>query len=137
MGNSRRRDTVVDVDEETFQAREPLPRCPRCDALARPNVLMFGDWSWIGARSEVQGSRLNHWFHEIAGQGMRLGIVEMGAGETIPTVRYLSENVARAHHATLIRINPRDHEVPDPRHISLPVGSKEGIGAIFSLYGKS
>ena len=28
---------------EQFRAREPLPRCPDCGALARPNVLMFGD----------------------------------------------------------------------------------------------
>ena len=36
--------TEVEVDEESFRASEPLPRCPECGALARPNVLMFGDY---------------------------------------------------------------------------------------------
>jgi hypothetical protein len=58
----------------------------------------------------------------------------MGAGKAIPTVRYISESAARSPGATLIRINPRDSEVPDPRHISLPVGSKEGISNIASFY---
>jgi len=33
----------VTVEESTFRALEPLPRCRNCRALARPNVLMFGD----------------------------------------------------------------------------------------------
>jgi len=64
-----------------------------------------------------------------AGAGIG-AVVEMGAGKAVPTVRYQSESVARREKATLIRINPRDHDVPDSRHISLPVGSKEGIARI-------
>ena len=37
-------DTTVLVDENTIRARPPLPQCIRCGRLARPNVLMFGDW---------------------------------------------------------------------------------------------
>ncbi len=49
----------VTVDEEVFEAREPLPRCIRCGEMARPNILMFGDWSWngAGARSRASGWR--------------------------------------------------------------------------------
>jgi len=36
-------DLRIEVDPETFRARAPLPRCA-CGALARPNVLMFGDF---------------------------------------------------------------------------------------------
>ena len=42
----------VQVDEQTFLAREPLPRCKNCESTARPNVLMFGDWYWISKRTE-------------------------------------------------------------------------------------
>src|SRR5438270_3266667 len=35
---------TVGVEEATLRAREPLPTCPSCGALARPNILMFGDW---------------------------------------------------------------------------------------------
>ena len=38
-------DKKVDVDPETFRARRPLPSCPACGGLARPNVLMFGDFA--------------------------------------------------------------------------------------------
>src|SRR5262245_41039497 len=34
----------VEVDEATVRARSELPRCPRCGAVARPNILMFGDY---------------------------------------------------------------------------------------------
>lgn len=130
------RGTLIDVDEREFQAREPLPRCPRCGALARPNVLMFGDWSWIGARSESQSKRFAGWLNEVAERGLGLAIIEIGAGTRVPTVRHLSEAAARLHEATLIRINLRDPEVSDPRHISLPAGSREGIEIIHSLYGE-
>lgn len=44
----------VFVDESTFRAKEPLPKCPKCGALARPNVLMFGDDGWLSERQEKQ-----------------------------------------------------------------------------------
>ena len=34
----------VDVDAATIRARSAPPTCPACGAVARPNVLMFGDW---------------------------------------------------------------------------------------------
>jgi hypothetical protein len=40
----------VAVDPTTFRARPPPPCCPRCGALARPNILMFGDGGWEAAR---------------------------------------------------------------------------------------
>ena len=36
----------VEVDEETLHALDPLPSCPGCGGLARPNILMFSDWEW-------------------------------------------------------------------------------------------
>lgn len=124
----------VRVDEERFQAVGPLPSCPRCGGLARPNILMFGDWSWIGTRSQRQSSGLTRWLHEMDEEGSRLAIVELGAGKAVPTVRHQSESVARRQQASLIRINPRDYDVPDWRHISLPVGSEEGMARIFEEY---
>jgi len=45
---------IIRIDEEEFRALPPLPLCPRCRALARPNVLMFGDGNWIPDRTESQ-----------------------------------------------------------------------------------
>jgi NAD-dependent SIR2 family protein deacetylase len=124
------KETEVLVDEEQFRALGDLPSCPRCGGIARPNILMFGDWSWIGTRSQMQGSNMDTWLREIDHKGLALAIVELGAGKAVPTVRYQSERMARREKTTLIRINPRDYEVPDSRHISLPLGSKEGIARI-------
>jgi len=124
------RDERVAVDEDTFRAREPLPRCKHCGAMARPNVLMFGDWSWISTRTDSQSGRRSAWLKGIKHAGLRLAIVEIGAGEAVATVRRLSEYTARAYGAILIRINPRDFSVPRGEDVSLPLGAAEGVDGI-------
>jgi NAD-dependent SIR2 family protein deacetylase len=124
------RDAKVAVDVGTFRAKEPLPRCRHCGGTARPNVLMFGDWSWIPTRTDSQSGRRSAWLRGISDQGLRLAVVEMGAGEAVATVRRQSEYMARAYGATLIRINPRDFRVPRGEHVSLPFGAVEGVHGI-------
>jgi NAD-dependent SIR2 family protein deacetylase len=102
-------DIRVRVDLETFRASPPLPTCPRCGALARPNVLMFGDSGWDETHTAAQEARFAKW---LAGASMqRLAIVECGAGTAVPTVRLLGERLA-ARGATLVRINVREPEAP-------------------------
>jgi NAD-dependent SIR2 family protein deacetylase len=119
--------TPVDVDEETFRAREPYPACPSCGALARPNVLMFGDGEWDGARTEAQEARLERWLARAAGP--RLVIVECGAGTAIPSVRRFCEHLARRAGAALIRVNPREPGAP-PGAIALAGGARAALEAI-------
>jgi NAD-dependent SIR2 family protein deacetylase len=116
----------VNIDEITFRALEPLPRCRCCPALARPNILMFGDWSWLGHRTEAQDRRFTGWLDQVAGCSARLAVIELGAGTAIPTVRQASEQVLQRINGTLIRINPREDGVPSG-HIGLPLGAAEGI----------
>jgi len=120
----------VDVDEESFRANGPLPECADCGRLSRPNILMFGDWAWAGARSHEQSSRLTNWLSVLARERKRLVVLEVGAGKSVPTVRLRSEQVAQTHSTSLIRINPRDFDVPASCDIGLPVGSREGINGI-------
>lgn len=40
---------VPEVDAERCELLNPPPTCPRCGALARPNILMFGDMQWVQA----------------------------------------------------------------------------------------
>lgn len=42
-------DLAVVVETSTMRAIGDLPRCRHCDALARPNILMFGDRDWAPA----------------------------------------------------------------------------------------
>jgi len=128
-------DAPVEIDEMTMRAAEPLPRCPRCGGVARPNVLMFGnDNRWVGQRADEQAEWYWRWVQEIeegGGGGGRLVIIECGAGTAVPSVRRNMEFVAQQTGATLIRINPREPEVPDPaRHIALPMSSLDALRAI-------
>jgi NAD-dependent SIR2 family protein deacetylase len=118
---------TVSVDEATMRAREPLPSCPTCGALARPNILMFGDWEWDESRTRAQQARLHAW--QAAIRASRIVIMECGAGSAISTVRSFCEACAASPLATLIRINPREPLVP-PRHFGFPFGALEGLRAI-------
>lgn len=120
---------TVNIDEASFRAQEPLPRCRHCPALARPNILMFGDWSWLGQRTEVQQQRFAGWLDDLTKCSVKLAVIELGAGSAIPPVRHTSEQVQRRLGGTLIRINPREADVPRGQ-LGLPFGATEGIQRI-------
>lgn len=122
----------VAIDEQSLRAAEPWPRCPQCGALARPNILMFGDWEWDATRTEQQHARLEAW---LAGMDRpRLVIVECGAGRAIPTVRHFCERLSQTAAAILIRINLREADVP-AGHIGLAAAALPTLQAIDERLG--
>lgn len=126
------KDYDIEVNESTFKAQDPLPECINCGAMARPNILMFGDYSWNSDRTDEQSKKLSNWLQNIYQNKLKLTIIEVGAGTSVPTVRYQSEHVASGNNITLIRINPREFNTPHG-NISLPLGATEGIGKIYNL----
>jgi len=108
------------IDETSFRARSSLPQCARCGALARPNVLMFGDGEWLEERTEAQYARYAKWRRENRNSGM--AVVELGAGTAVPTVRLECESAP----GTLIRINPREPWVANCG-IALPLSALESL----------
>jgi NAD-dependent SIR2 family protein deacetylase len=120
----------VAIDPTTMRAQAPLPTCPSCGGLARPNILMFGDWQWEEARTAAQQTRLHQWFHSVG--DARLVIVECGAGAAVPTVRWFCDGQAGRSNATLIRINPREPDVPEG-HIGLALEARKALHAIDRL----
>ena len=117
---------------EHFFAQKPLPFCPKCKKVARPNILMFGDWLWLGDRSSLQKEKYINWLRELQQKNIKVAIIEMGAGKAVPTVRMQSSKLTRALNATLIRINPRDYDLPKGNHIAIPRGAAEGIQGILN-----
>jgi len=113
----------IDIDETTFRAALPLPKCKQCGGVARPNVLMFNDWDWFENRRDGQQLRYLQWLAEV--ERKRVAVIEMGAGLAVPTVRYESERRG----GTLIRINPREPQAPQ-RCISVPCGALQALQAI-------
>ncbi|MBN1251946.1 MAG: hypothetical protein JXR51_06300 [Bacteroidales bacterium] len=126
------KDIDIEVDMNVFEALEPFPLCPECGSIARPNILMFGDWAWLSDRNNEQSSRFNKWVYNLKNNNAKIAIIEMGAGHAIPTVRMHSQHTFRNLSANLIRINPRDYDVPQGG-ISIPLESKEGIERIFEM----
>jgi NAD-dependent SIR2 family protein deacetylase len=117
----------VEIDATTMRAIPPLPACPGCGALARPNILMFGDWGWDSTRTDAQSCRLTTWLSSL--RNARLLIIECGAGQGVPTVRLMCEKLARLSGGTLVRINPHEPRVPAGQ-ISLPMSALDALRAL-------
>ena len=49
-----------DIDVEKFESIT-IPLCAKCGDIARPNILMFGDWKWNAKRTLNQETRYNKW----------------------------------------------------------------------------
>jgi NAD-dependent SIR2 family protein deacetylase len=113
----------VTIDETELRAVSELPRCPQCQGMARPNVLMFGDGQWIFSRTEEQIHRYRQWLTSV--DQAELLVIELGAGTAIPTVRGHCEKGA----GKLIRINIRESEVSEGG-IALALGAHEALSAI-------
>ncbi len=114
------------LDETTFRAAErALPKCVKCGKLARPNVMMFGDFSFVEDRLDGQEQNFQKFVLQATANKWKVTVIEIGAGEAVPTVRYTSERLTALPGATLIRINPRDPQVPPKlvkSAISIPAG---------------
>lgn len=114
-----------DVDLATMRSRQ-VPRCPNCRAVARPNILMFGDWSWLDARTAAQRARFEEFLQEV--RGRRLFVIELGAGTAVPTIRHTTEVLGRGD-ACVVRVNPREPDVAPP-HLSIVAGALEALEGI-------
>jgi NAD-dependent SIR2 family protein deacetylase len=118
----------IEVDMDKFEAIN-IPLCNECGDIARPNILMFGDWSWNSKRSLSQRHKYKNWISNNIYK--KIAIIEIGAGTNISTIRnegnYLSESFTDIQ---LIRINPRDFEVQMVKNVGIELGGLEGIKQI-------
>jgi NAD-dependent SIR2 family protein deacetylase len=118
-------DFVPAIDEANCELLSELPTCRRCGCVARPNILMFGDWGWCSDRSERQQQHYRAWRHGVE----RPLVIELGAGEAIPTARRFGESQL----CPLVRINPSDHEVRTSNGIAMACGALAGLQAIEAM----
>lgn len=115
-----------DVDEAACLWRGPLPPCPHCGALARPNILMFGDGGWMDDTTVRQEQALAAWLRRVA----RPLVIEIGAGTAIPSVRRFGHRVSRDFGGRMLRINPRQSAPPTPLDVGLAMGAARALAAI-------
>lgn len=121
-------DFLPEVDAEQCHLRNAAPRCPHCGAVARPNILMFGDGGWLARRTRGQLVAFDAW-RRSAG---RVVTLELGAGSHVPTVRYFAEDEA----GPLIRINPDAPDLPAGKPgVALPMGALAASRALAAAAG--
>ena len=121
------------VDDKTCQLVNQAPQCPACKSLARPNIVMFGDWSWLDERNLIQQNHETRWFELIKKNAAKVVILELGAGTAIPSVRHFSQRISREHHGPIVRINPGESEVRNDRDVSIALGALDGLQRIDEL----
>lgn len=113
---------AVHADRRTTTAGEGgsfegnWPRCPLCQGMARPAVLMFSDSAWL-PNTEAKG-RFGKWraaVHHLAARRstkpLTATVLEVGCGDNVTTIRQMSESFVRdidaaGGRATLLRVNP-------------------------------
>lgn len=115
-------DFTPEVDTAQCRLVNEPPHCPACRGLARPNILMFGDWDWQEERTTRQEQAFAAWRARVR----QPVVIELGAGIDIPTIRLFGER----QDAPLIRINPRAPAVRRSRDVGLPLGALAGLQAI-------
>jgi NAD-dependent SIR2 family protein deacetylase len=114
------------VNEEQCRLISALPRCPTCGSIARPNILMFGDWDWNDGKAELQQMRLNAWLGGVS----KLVTIEIGAGKNIPTIR----NLGQRQDGWMIRINPQHYWLnPGNQGVSLAMGGLKALRLIEAI----
>ena len=119
------------IDETTMRADAPLPQCPDCEKICRPNILMFDDYAWLQQRTRNQGSAFDLFLKKHADS--QIAIIELGAGVAIPTIRMMSIQIgSKLRHATVIRINPCEAAIASP-HVSLLSGALSALQHIDEL----
>ncbi|TQV86874.1 SIR2 family NAD-dependent protein deacylase [Aliikangiella coralliicola] len=113
---------LIETDDIRCQAIGQLPVCEYCGEIARPNILMFGDFGWNSQRSDRQAAMLRKNISLMQNPV----VIECGAGTAIPTVRYFCEK----QRGLLVRINPRDEQIGNCQGISLRCGALEALQLI-------
>jgi NAD-dependent SIR2 family protein deacetylase len=131
-------EVTVDVDPDTFRARGPLPTCPTCGAVARPNILMFGDGGFVSGPTDDAEHRFTAQLNAFDASAPHV-VIECGAGTHIPSIRVMSDDLlARFPHATLVRLNVREAFADDAavahRTISIALGAKAALQALSTMW---
>lgn len=129
-------DLCLAEDPHTHRVQGVLPSCPKCKAVARPNVQMFGgDSGFSRARRGAQNTRYDAWVNSLASRpdvsSLSVVCLEVGCGLTVPTVRReLEKVVQRFPGGRLIRVNPENPGLAKElveKGVSLPLPAAAAI----------
>jgi len=118
-------DLSLEIDENNLLAKDPLPNCKNCGAIARPNILMFDDYNWIEERALNQRNFYKKWLDTIEPESTV--IIEIGAGVSGCSAR--NETKRNRKMSNIIRINPTDAKGND-KTVSIKMNELDTLLAI-------
>ena len=87
---------------------------------------MFNDLYWNEKKEARQKRYYLAWKKRVVEQNMKVAIIELGTGTTLPTMRMFAESLGKGELFNHIRINPTESQGP-PGTISLPLGAFEAL----------
>ena len=115
---------TVEVDYATMNALDPLPLCPRCGAISRPNICMFGDTdeNYVWEEAQESAKRFRDWRDR--NKDKKVVILEIGVGVD-GLKRHAKQYLNEFSKVTLIRINPEYDSSYSEHTIQVQTGCKD------------
>jgi NAD-dependent SIR2 family protein deacetylase len=104
-----------------------FPTCPISKVIARPNVYMFRDNTYIDTRSKKQAKRFQTFLAK--NKDKNILVFEIGSGPHVQTIRVKTRMLWTEYSAKIIRINPKDYVIKAP-HIGIPKGALQALTEI-------
>jgi NAD-dependent SIR2 family protein deacetylase len=103
------------------------PTCPNSTLLARPNVYMFRDDTYINTRTKQQDKEFKDFLNR--NQNKNILVIEIGSGPHVQSIRAKTRMLKSDFNAKIIRINPKDFTIKPP-HIGIAKGALEALNEI-------
>lgn len=113
---------TFDVDVETMTCKATEDHFCHCKRPLRPNILMFCDCSFSYAKSNAQESLFDRYVYsmEELRNIPKVAVIEIGAGEVIPSMRVEAHKTAKRFFTKVIRISmDEENETHDDRPLHL------------------
>ncbi len=100
------------------------PKCPNCNEMARPNIYMFRDNTFLPDRDNEQKQRFNQFLEKHNGKS--IVVFEIGSGPHVQSIRKNTRMLGLKYDAKIIRINPKDAKIKEP-HIGIKFGALDAL----------
>ncbi len=108
-------------------AKGIFPTCPVSKVMARPNVYMFRDDTYIDTRSKAQENKFKLFLER--NKGKNILVFEIGSGPHVQTIRVKTRLLRTEYNANIVRINPKDYTIKAP-NIGIAKGGLEALTEI-------
>lgn len=106
-----------------------FPMCPDSKVMARPNVYMFRDDTFVNTRTKAQEKNFQSFLER--NNKKNIIVFEIGSGPHVQAVRMKTRFLRSNYAAKVVRINPKDFKIKSP-HIGIDQGALAALTQIDS-----